>query len=110
MEGDEDKKKYEKINEWSKPVKGGPRVGNVEYEEKISNGTSNNRHKLFEDKGEVDEDEDKSSSDATSEELRTTKGKKIRNNPNEKNGNNKRDKLNQSSIYQLKKLFRSLIS
>ena len=39
------------------------------------------------------EDENKSSSDATSEEERTTKGKKTGNNLKEKNGNKKWDKF-----------------
>ena len=84
MEGDEDKENHEKVNKWSNPVKGGQQSGHVKDKKKISNGTSNNRHNFFEDKDEVNEDEDKSASDATSDEVRTTKGKKIRNNLNQK--------------------------
>ena len=77
MEVDEDKEKNEKINEWSKPVKGGTRVECVKYERKPSNATSNNIHKVFEDNDDVDEDkdedEDESASDTTSEELKTKK-------------------------------------
>ena len=40
-------------------------------------------------KNEVHEDENKSSSDASSEEERTTKGKKTGNNLKDKNGNKK---------------------
>ena len=85
MEVDEDKEKNEKINEWSKTVKGGTRSGCVKHERKPSNVTSNNRHKLFEDNYDVDEDEDKSASDATCEELKTNKDKKIINNRKGKN-------------------------
>lgn len=51
---------------------------------KISSGTANNRCKLFEDKDEVDEDEDKSVSDVNSEEEITMIGKSTRNNLKEK--------------------------
>ena len=43
---------------------------------KISNGIENNRHELFEDKDEVDEDENTSAVDVNSEEERTTIEKK----------------------------------
>ena len=46
--------------------KGGQRVGCTKDEKQFSNGKSNNRHKLFEVKDEVDEDENKSASDSTS--------------------------------------------
>ena len=96
MEGDEDKEKNEKINEWSKTVKGGTRSGCVKHERKPSNVTSNNRHKLFEDNYDVDEDEDedKSASDGTCEELKTNKNKNIRNIRRGKNENKTWDNFN----------------
>ena len=80
MKGYNGTKKFEKLNEWSKPVKGGQRVEHAKDEKKSSNGKSNNRHDLFEDKDGVDEDENKNASDVSSEEDRSTKGKKPRNN------------------------------
>ena len=65
---------------------------------KISNGTANNRCELFEDKDEVDEDEDKSVSNANSEEDGKTIGKKTRNKLKEK-----RETMNRIRLKLLKK-------
>ena len=94
MEGDEDKEKNEKRNEWSKPAKGGTRTGCVKHERKPSDVTSTERCELFKEGDDVNEDEDKSASNATSEELKTKKGKKLGNNRNGRNANMTRDNFN----------------
>ena len=49
-------------------MKGGKRAGCAKDKMRISNETANNRCTFFEDKNEVDKDEDKSSSDVNREE------------------------------------------
>ena len=86
VDGDGAAGEYEKLNEWSKPARGGKRVGRAKGKTKTSNGMASNRHELFEGKYEVDEDKDKSVSGVSSEEETSATGKKTRSDLKEKKG------------------------